>query len=148
MCSAARVACQPTLNSPIICLWGSTQIFNEDRNIVQPFVQPFAATWRGVRMLLRSEIVSAVLGTAFAIAVVSVCWLLAARQRTERDHSTALTAAKVLLGAVATVLPLGCASLQSRGCCTVHLHVSPEDIIIVTCQRMTIGPCSCPELRE
>lgn len=54
-----------------------------------------AGLWRVTRMLLRSEILSAMLGTSFAVAAVSVCWLLAARQRSERDHSTALAAAQV-----------------------------------------------------
>lgn len=38
---------------------------------------------------------TAALGTALAITAVAVCWLLAAQQRTQRDHNTALTAAKV-----------------------------------------------------
>ena len=54
-----------------------------------------AAAWRWGRVVLRSEVVSAVLGTAFAIMAVSVCWLLSARTRTQRDHSTALAAAHV-----------------------------------------------------
>lgn len=54
-----------------------------------------AAGWRWVRVVLRSEVVSAVLGTAFAVMAVSVCWLLSARTRTQRDHSTALAAAHV-----------------------------------------------------
>jgi hypothetical protein len=54
-----------------------------------------AAGWRWVRVVLRSELVSAVLGTAFAVMAVSVCWLLSARTRTQRVHSTALAAAQV-----------------------------------------------------
>ena len=55
----------------------------------------YSAGWRWVRVVLRSELVSALLGTAFAVMAVSVCWLLSARTRTQRDHSTALAAAQV-----------------------------------------------------
>ena len=59
------------------------------------FPSPVAVLQRLAAAVMRPDVVAVAFGTAFAIAVVSICGLLAAQGRTSRAHKTALLAAQV-----------------------------------------------------
>lgn len=51
--------------------------------------------WRLAAAVLQPEFIAAAFATAFAVAAVAVCGLLAAQGRTQRKHETAMIAAQV-----------------------------------------------------